>query len=299
MSTPRFLEIPNGVHTRRLVTTRGTFAALEAVPPRWDRAPGSTVLLLPGWTGSKEDFLSLLLPLTLRGRRVVAVDQRGQFETPGPDDPAAYRLEELGLDALALAGALDAGPVHLVGHSFGGLIARAAVLAAPGAFTSLTLLGSGPSGLTGQRAGLLNLMVEAIPTQGLAAVHAAKRELERMEGVEDPPPVIEDFLARRFCANNPVSLTEITRQLVNAPDLVAELAAAGLPTHVACGVDDDVWSPDDQRHMAARLAAHFTLIPDAGHSPAVDRPDATAAILTDYWDALTRFGTQPVGNNAP
>ena len=43
-----------------------------------------TVLLVPGYTGSKEDFIALLGPLAAAGRRVVAVDLRG----PVPDAPA-------------------------------------------------------------------------------------------------------------------------------------------------------------------------------------------------------------------
>ena len=64
------------------------------------------------------------------------VDQRGQYESPGPDDPAAYTVAELAGDVLAVARAAAGGtgrPLHLVGHSFGGLVARAAVLADPAA----------------------------------------------------------------------------------------------------------------------------------------------------------------------
>ncbi|GAA2755637.1 alpha/beta fold hydrolase [Actinopolymorpha rutila] len=287
MSTPRFLDLPAGVRSAWLGTSRGEFAVLDATPAaRRSGAPGSAALLLPGWTGSKEDFLSLLPALARTGRRAVAVDQRGQFETAGPDEPSAYDLYELGLDAYAMAEAMDAGPVHLVGHSFGGLIARAAVLVKPEAFASITLLGSGPAGLGGGQAQMLDLMVEAIPTQGLPAVYAAKRELERRNGATEEPAHIEEFLARRFCANNPVSLTEFTRQLVAAPDLVAELAGTGVPTMVAFGVDDDAWSPAVQREMADRLGAPVHEIDGAGHSPAVDRPDATADVLTAYWNSL-------------
>src|SRR4051812_33429085 len=113
-------------------------------------AARGTALLVAGYTGSKEDFAPLLAPLAAVGVRAVAIDQRGQYESPGPDDPAAYSVGELGADVLAVAAALRGethGPLHLVGHSFGGLVSRAAVLADPSGFASLTLLGSGPSQL--------------------------------------------------------------------------------------------------------------------------------------------------------
>jgi pimeloyl-ACP methyl ester carboxylesterase len=58
----------------------GTIAALD----NRDTAPagvGPVVLLVPGYTGSKEDFLPLLRPLARAGFRAVAMDQRGQFES--------------------------------------------------------------------------------------------------------------------------------------------------------------------------------------------------------------------------
>ena len=113
----------------------------------------ATVLMVAGYTGSKEDFAPLLAPLAAAGYRVVAIDQRGQYESPGPDDPAAYTVEELAADVLVVAALLRAeseGPLHLLGHSFGGLVTRAAVLAEPALFTTFTLLGSGPAQLGGR-----------------------------------------------------------------------------------------------------------------------------------------------------
>src|SRR4029450_14132229 len=62
-----------------------------------------TALLVAGYTGSKEDFAPLLAPLAEAGYRVVALDQRGQYESPGPDDAGAYSVGELGLDIVAVA----------------------------------------------------------------------------------------------------------------------------------------------------------------------------------------------------
>ncbi|CAM5729443.1 2-succinyl-6-hydroxy-2,4-cyclohexadiene-1-carboxylate synthase [Streptomyces griseoloalbus] len=114
----------------RLPTTRGEFAVLD-VPPAAGVPVRGTVLLLPGYTGSKEDFTLVLEPLAARGYRAVAVDGRGQHASDGPaDDESAYAQDELAKDVLAQARAFDA-PVHLVGHSMGGQIARAGRPAGP------------------------------------------------------------------------------------------------------------------------------------------------------------------------
>ncbi|MBM7786052.1 alpha/beta fold hydrolase [Tenggerimyces flavus] len=292
MSTPRSLELQAGVQARRLVTTRGEFACLEAIPAGWDPSVrGSAALLLPGWTGSKEDFLSVLGLLAGPGRRVVAVDLRGQYETPGPDDASAYALDELGADAVAIARTIDAGPVHLVGHSFGGFVARAAVLAAPDAFASLTLLSSGPSGirdLKPQESDLLRMMIDAIPTQGLGAVWEAKRAIEVAQGQPAPAEEIVEFLQARFLANNPTSLRVITQHVLEAPDLVDDLAKVDLPKLVAYGADDDGWAPELQARMAERLDAQHEVITGAGHSAPVDRPMATAEVFTHFWDEASQ-----------
>ena len=55
---------------------------------------------------------------------------RGQFETPGADDPGGYSAAALGADIAAIMHAT--GARHLVGHSYGGLVGREAVLAGTG-----------------------------------------------------------------------------------------------------------------------------------------------------------------------
>src|ERR1700685_3583861 len=97
MSTPTSLELPEGTRRTTVETARGSFAALDAMPAAGPCELGSA-LLIPGYTGSKEDFIAILGQLAAAGRRVVAVDLRGQYQTAGPDDPDAHELREIGAD---------------------------------------------------------------------------------------------------------------------------------------------------------------------------------------------------------
>ncbi|MFJ4092147.1 alpha/beta fold hydrolase [Kitasatospora sp. NPDC089913] len=301
MSTPPFLTLPPSARALRVATARGRFAALRAEPAG---AVRGSALLVPGFTGSKEDFIALLEPLAAAGYRVTAVDQRGQYETGGPhDDPAAYTVAALGADVRALTGALAAeggtGPLHLLGHSFGGQVVREAVLAAatgaaaPGGaplpWASLTLMSTGPGPIDPAEAERTRLLVEVLPTMGLEEIWQVMQQMEEADGTRArrlPSPEVAAFLHRRWLANVPQALITTGGHLVAAPDRVAELAAAvtaGLPSLVLSGVQDYAWPVPEQTAMAERLGARRVVVADAGHSPNAEQPAATAEALLAHW----------------
>jgi pimeloyl-ACP methyl ester carboxylesterase len=268
---------------RTLRGNAGPLAALDTGGP----APRGTALLVAGYTGSKEDFAPVLAPLSQAGYRVVAIDQRGQYESPGPDDPAAYSVAELAADVLTVGRALrdeSGGVLHLLGHSFGGLVARAAVLAEPQLFASLTLLGSGPSRLTGRRADLLGHLSPLLDQGGVPLVH---HTLEQV-GMTDPraqavPEPTRAFYARRFLRNSAAGLRGMADAMLTEPDRVDELRATGLPVLVVHGEADDAWLPHVQADMARRLGARHEVVDNAIHSPAVENPARTVDVLCAFW----------------
>ncbi|QYC44838.1 short chain dehydrogenase [Nonomuraea coxensis DSM 45129] len=286
MSTPRFLDLPPGVTPQKIETPQGTFAALEALPvsgvvERWP------ALLVPGLTGSKEDFIAVLMTLAQSGRRVVAVDLRGQYETPGPDDPAAYTCAALGADLDALAQVIGGGePMHLVGHSFGGLVAREAVIDGRTKFASFTLMGSGPGAIEGRRARHGRKIMEEVPALGLEHVWHHRFEPEALAG--DVPDEVVAFLRRRLLANSPTGLSRMAEQVLTMRDRTDELRQIEVPTLVLYGEDDDGWPPETQSEMAARLGAECVVVPGAAHSPAVEAPETTAAALVRFWNAAEK-----------
>jgi pimeloyl-ACP methyl ester carboxylesterase len=256
----------------------GTVAALSAGP-----ADGRPVLLVPGYTGSKEDFGPLFAPLADAGFRAVAIDLPGQFESEGPADPAAYSPDRLAATVRSVAAQLGP-PAHLVGHSFGGLVARAAVLAEPDAFASLALMGSGPGQIGGRRRALIERLEPVLRESGIAAVYAASDAAARsMPGYEPPPSELAAFYERRFLAGSPAMLLGMGTALRGEVDRVADLARCRLPMLVVFGEDDDAWLPAEQLDMAGRLGAASVVVPGAAHSPAVENPSATAAALIAFW----------------
>lgn len=248
--------------------------------------------MVPGFTGSKEDFLPILPLMAERGWSMWAIDQHGQYQSTGPAEDSSYSLTGWGQDVLDLA--RQANGVHLLGHSFGGLVSREAVLTDVDPFHSLTLLDSGPGALPERHHHRLTLLMSVIPELTMEQIWQAKTELERAEGVPTPPPDIEEFLHTRWIAGSPGALHAMARTLTRCPDRTADLAevvAGGLPCLVAYGEHDDTsWHSDEIDEMAIQLGGTAVVIPGAAHSPAVETPELLAELLDHF---LRHSGERP------
>jgi pimeloyl-ACP methyl ester carboxylesterase len=240
-----------------------------------------TALLVPGFAGSKEDFAPVLDPLGEAGYRTVALDLPGQYQSPGPADRAAYTIDWLGSVVGDLARTLSEEPVHLLGHSVGGLVARAAVLADPGRYRSLVLLCSGPGAPERARAARL-AELEPHAAGGMATVWAAAVE---RDGPPDVPADQAEFLRRRFLAASVAGYFGLADAVHREADRTDALHGTGVPALVCFGEQDTGWPLAAQREMAGRLDANVAMIAGAGHCPAIDRPTQTAAALTTFWSA--------------
>jgi pimeloyl-ACP methyl ester carboxylesterase len=262
----------------RIETAGGPVAALQVgdlgAPP---------VLLVPGYTGSKEDFGPILDAIASAGFRVTAIDLPGQFESPGPAEPGRYTPDALGAIVREIASGLGA-PVHLLGHSFGGLVARAAVIADPAPFADLILMSSGPSALDGVRRARIELLAPVLAAAGLPGVYAAMQAAETSTpGYVAPPAELGRFLERRFLTSSPVMLQGMADALRTEPDRVAELSRTGVRCLVVHGAADDAWPPAVQAAMAQRLGAAYAVLDGTAHSPAVEDPAATVEALLGFW----------------
>jgi len=283
-----YVELPAAVATRHVDTDGGPLAVLDAAPR--DRS-GSSVLLVPGFTGSKEDFAGVLGPIVDGGHRVVALDLRGQFESVGSDDPAAYAVAALAAEVRQVVDWMADGPVHVLGHSFGGFVVRRAVIEAPAAFRSLALLASGPAGITGKRAVWLRRLRSVLARGGVPLLWEATEALSagdpRMAARSEQERA---FRRRQFLATHPVAMRVMGQELLDEPDAVAELAAAGVPVLVAHGAEDDAWPQAVQLEMAHQLGATYAAVPEAFHAPMVEAPEATAKIALDFWAQVEGTG---------
>jgi pimeloyl-ACP methyl ester carboxylesterase len=287
-------------------TPRGAFAALQSRPASGvcERKPA---ILVPGFTGSKEDFIPVLQPLASAGRIITAIDMRGQYQSAAAPDGAGYTPDELAADIAAVADAVapDDEGVHLLGHSLGGLIARHTVLGQAAGIASLALLSSGPGGITGPRRDALQASLALLgeagdscedrAASGLTELDAARLRAwsERLWEERGGPQAREEgvaehiiaFLRERHLGNSPAGLFVMGSYLLSCPDRTEELARIeGLPILVIYGENDDAWPPLVQDQMGRQLQAQRICIPGAAHSPAIEAPETTASTLTSFWN---------------
>ena len=248
-------------------------------------APGAAgenrALLVPGYTGSKEDYSTVLPFLGEAGWDVLAYSQRGQGGSAAPAGLGAYGMSDFVGDLIAVAEAWagTTGRVHLVGHSFGGIVARAAVVKRPDLFASVTLFCSGRVVYA-----WMNTLpiLDPLPTRPGAREQVLRAYFPDMNF--DEPGVgwaeFQRIRALDTASENLVGIARILSQL--RPDTPA-LAATGVPVHVLYGDQDEIWPPSWYAEEAADLGARESIIRGGTHSPQLQFPQQWAEFASSYW----------------
>ena len=248
-------------------------------------APGTAgenrALLVPGYTGSKEDYALVLPFLGEAGWDTLAYSQRGQGGSAAPAGLGAYGMSDFVGDLIAVAEAWagTTGRVHLVGHSFGGIVARAAVVKRPDLFASVTLFCSGRA--VHDRMNALTIL-DPLPT-GPGARQQVLRAYFPDMNFDEPGVGWAEFQRVRAldtASENLVGIARILSQL--RPDTPA-LAAAGVPVHVLYGDQDEIWPPSWYAEEAADLGARESIIRGGAHSAQLQFPQQWADLASSFW----------------
>ena len=233
---------------------------------------GLRVVLVPGMTGSKEDFTLMMPLLAAAGFRVESFDLAGQYESAaaGPenlDPPQRRYTQKLFVDDLLAVLETDPRPAHVLGYSFAGTVAAAAATARPELVASLTLLSAPP--LTGHALRgfkVLGPFSYVVPGRGLGRPFIAALR----HNVHRAPRERAVFVTARFELTRPSSVADIMALMQRTPDPSRQLRAAGIPILVATGAGD-VWRTSAHRAFAERLGARLLVLP-TGHSPCETAP---------------------------
>lgn len=259
--------LPNGVTPFRFAAPSGSLAGIEA----GDRTD-PPVLLVPGVTGSKEDFLLMLPAIAAAGFHAIAYDMAGQYEShdAGPRNlvpPARHYTHDLFVaDLISVLESLP-GPAHVLGYSFAGTVTQIGLIQRPELFRSLTLLSAPPQSGQGFRGVKRIGWISGLTT---GRVGAALMIFGLQRNVVRVPPGRATFVRDRLTLTSRASVADIISLMKRAPDLDAALAASGIPKLVAVG-EHDLWPLRLHRDFAAAIGAALAVYP-TGHSPCETSP---------------------------
>ncbi len=267
--------LPQGTERDTVEAPSGRLSRISLGP-----VDGERVVLVPGMTGSKEDFILMMPLFAAAGYRVESYDLAGQYESwqAGPQNlepPQAHYTLELFADDLYAVLATGGIPAHVLGYSFAGTVAGALAARHPELFASLTLLSAPP--LAGQALRGFKVLGPAswlVPGRALGPVFIAALR----HNVHHAPQHRAVFVTARFDLTRASSVGDIMALMKRTPDLAPALRAAGIPILVATGTGD-VWRIEAHRAFAERLGAPLLVLP-TGHSPCETAPhQLTEAML--------------------
>jgi 3-oxoadipate enol-lactonase len=190
-------------------------------------------------------------------------------------------LDELGIPRAVLAG-----------HSWGGMVALRAALAAPGRVAALALVntpltrteGSARLGFRAQQALLRATGPSAFFARRAAAALHAPESLRRR------PELVERMVAR-MAGRRGADLADVLRAVVlDPPGMVEEVGRVAVPVAVIAGEHDYVFPPATREAVHAAAPGAVLVVTCGGHVSPEEDPAAVAAALADLLACADREG---------
>ena len=263
------------------------------------------LLCLHGGPGAAHDYLESLAAMADTGRRVIFYDQLGCNRSSLPEaKPELWTvdlfIEEI--DTVRQALALDR--IHLLGQSWGGMLAMEYALTQPRGLESLTVASSSASMI--QWVEEANRLREELPP----AVQEALLRHEAAETYDDPEyqTAMAEFYRRHVCRVDPVpeyverTFAAIARNpevyhTMNGPsefhvvgtlktwDIISRLGEIRVPTLVTSGRYDEATPLIAETVQQGIPGAEWVVFEESSHMAHAEEPERYMRVLDDF---LTR-----------
>jgi proline iminopeptidase len=263
---------------------------------------GAPLLVLHGGPGASHDyFLPYLLPLA-RENRLIFIDERGSGRSQKLENPSGYTVENMVEDVEAVRKNLKLGPINLMGHSYGGVLAQAYALKYQKNLMHLILASTFPS--TKQMNNVLMQIkekmtpelrgkIDQMESAGLFG-HGADYEKNRYTneymiaawGEGYFPYLYQNHPDPNFDpVGNGVMSWDLYREMwgsdgefvidgnLKSVEYVDKLPTIHVPTLILVG-DHDECSPLLSREMHSKIpGSTLVVLPKSGHMTFVDQPE--------------------------
>lgn len=253
---------------------------------------GEPVLLLPG-LGTNRSYYGAAEPLLRKSFRVILVDPRGLGESKDPK--ADFIAESMAPDYAALLDHLGLSSAHIVGSSHGGCMAMAFAKQFPTKVKSLILIGAF-SELDRALAMNFALRIKIVEKCGLGeeiSDHIALWIFRRQFIEGDRGAKALESILKSIKSNTPDQYKALCRSILhwgrrlpgqeNEPLFTEYLPAFRCPTLVISGDSDHMIPASFSKLVASKISsAQYCEIPDCGHIPVLERPDAVCALIGEF-----------------
>lgn len=259
------------------------------------------LLCLHGGPGVPHDYLEPLGAMASTGRRVIFYDQLGSGNSAHPHKPEMWTVELFVEEVGVVRQALGLDRVHLLGQSWGGMLAMEYALTKPKSLTSLILADS-PASMPQWIAETNRLRAELPPD-----VQETLLRHEKAGTTDDPAyeKAMLVFYNRHVCRLNPwpECLNRTWDKLKQEPEvyltmngpsefhvtgtlkkwsIVNRLGEIDVPTLLISGRYDEATPADIETVHRGISGSEWVIFENSSHMPHLEEPERYFRVLTDF-----------------
>lgn len=252
-----------------------------------ERGDGPALLLLHGFTGSARSWDAVAAAFAARSR-VLAPDLIGHGQSDAPSDARRYAIGLAARDLAALLDALGVARASVLGYSLGGRLALRFALDHPERVAALVLV-STSAGIVdpeerARRGASDGELAAFIEREGVARFVERWEREPVLASLRALPPAARDALRATRLGQRAHGLANSLRGMGAAAGepLWDRLAEVRAPTLVVTGALDERYAAIGARLAAGIRGGRQAVVPEAGHAPQLERPDAFAGLVRDF-----------------
>ncbi len=213
--------------------------------------------------------------------QLLRYDQRGHGASPVPSGP--YKIEDLGLDLLALLDRLEIGRASFCGLSIGGLVGMWLASEAPERVERLVLCCTAPR----FDSDFYDARAHKVRAEGVGSI--ADTVLERWFTPEfraTRPETVE--WARSMLRGTPTEGYAGCCEVLRDADMRSRLGKIRAPTLVIAGAEDPAATVDQAEEIRDSIPEARLVVIEAAHLANIEKPEAVTREILEHLEPLVR-----------
>jgi len=236
-----------------------------------------TVLLIHGLGASIRDW-EYQIPALKTDYKVLMLDLRGHGKSDKPNIP--YDISLFSEDVVSLIRELILGPLHVVGHSMGGMIAFQLALDHPSLVKTLTIINSAPQVAFPTLRSKLNFTMRAWSVKCFGMKKLSTGLAKKLFPKEEQAAFRETFI-ERWCENSPQAYLNSLKAFHDW-NVMPRLSTLLCPTLIITGDRDYTPVAYKQFYMQFIKNVQLVVIEDSGHLSIIDQVQKCNHAIIDF-----------------